>query len=73
MQNAGFMELFVGFEEEFHGIQWIELVGFEWGLIGYLVVSRERATERLGYSYSPSQWGAGWSYLEFPNHLIGCI
>ena len=46
MQNAGLMGFFVRFEEEFHGIQWIELVGFEWGLIGHLVVRRERATER---------------------------
>ena len=24
----------------------------------------------LGVSIFPLQWGAGWSYLEFPNRLI---
>ena len=36
-----------------------------------------RKGANLGYSYSPyipyEQWGAGWSYLEFPNHLIAEI
>ena len=37
---------------------------------------RERSTEPLGYPYSqedyifPIQWGAGWSYLEFPHHRV---
>ena len=37
------------------------------------VLGSERAKERLGYSYSlfKSKWGASWSYLELPNHLIG--
>ena len=53
---------------------------FEWVVFNpsfsiqvYLVVGRER----LGCPYSrqifPIQWGAGWSYLEYPNHLIGVV
>ena len=40
-------------------------------LANYPVVRRERAKERARGIHIPyEKWGAVWSYLEFPNHLV---